>query len=70
MQQALLFRIEDVMNHCDIKHSTATKVVNTYITLKIVKQEDSKQQYHVYEYAPLMECIRKILKLFNLQNFL
>lgn len=60
MQQAPLFRIEDVMNCCDITHSTATKVVNTFIALKIVKQADSKQRYRVYEYAPLMECIRKI----------
>ncbi len=60
MHRTPFFRIEDVMNHCDITHSTATKMVNTFIALKIVKQADSKQRYRVYEYAPLMECIRKI----------
>lgn len=60
MQQTPLFRIEDVVNHCGITHSTATKMVNTFVSLKIVKQSDSKQRYRVYEYAPLMECIRKI----------
>ncbi len=60
MHQAPLFRIEDVMNRCDITHSTATKMVNTFIALKIVKQADSKQRYRVYEYAPLMECIRRM----------
>lgn len=60
MQQIPLFRIEDVMRHCDITHSTATKMVNAFISLKIVKQVDDKQRYRVYEYTPLMECIRRI----------
>ncbi len=60
MWQAPLFRIEDVMKHSDITHSTATKIVNTFISLKIVKQVDDKQRYRVFEYVPLMECIRQI----------
>lgn len=60
MQQMPLFRIEDVMNHCDITHSTAAKMVNIFIERKIVKQVDDKQRYRVFEYAPLMECIRRM----------
>ena len=60
MQQMPFFRIEDVMNHCDITHSTAVKMVNTFIKLKIVKQADNKQRYLVYEYVSLTECIKKI----------
>ena len=60
MQQMPFFRIEDVMNHCDITHSTAVKMVNTFIKLKIVKQADNKQRYRVYEYVSLTECIKKI----------
>ncbi|MCD7835608.1 MAG: hypothetical protein LUG83_02920 [Lachnospiraceae bacterium] len=60
MQQMPLFRIEDVMNHCGITHSTAAKMVNIFIGMKIVKQVDDKQRYCVYEYSPLMECIRKM----------
>lgn len=60
MQQMPFFRIEDVMNHCNITHSTAVKMVNTFIKLKIVKQADNKQRYRVYEYVSLTECIKKI----------
>lgn len=60
MQQMPLFRIEDVMNHCGITHSTAAKMVDTFIALKIMKQADDKQRYRVFEYAPLMECIRRM----------
>ena len=60
MQQMPFFRIEDVMNHCDITHSTATKMVDILVKLKIVKQVDNKQRYRVYEYVSLTECIKKI----------
>lgn len=60
MRQMPLFRIEDVMNHCGITHSIASKMVNTFIELKIVKQADDKQRYRVYEYVPLMECIGRM----------
>lgn len=60
MQQMPLFRIEDVMNHCGITHSTAAKMVNIFIGLKIVKQIDDKQRYRVFKYVPLMECIKRI----------
>ena len=51
MQRTPLFYIEDVMKHCDITHNTATKLVNTFIALKLVKQADSKQRYRIYEYV-------------------
>ena len=60
MQQMLFFRIEEVMNHCDITHNTVTKMVDTFIKLKIVKQIDNKQRYRVYKYVSLTECIKKI----------
>ena len=60
MKQMPFFRIEDVMNHCDITHSTAVKMVNIFIKLKIVKQVDNKQRYRVYECIPWAESIRKI----------
>ena len=60
MQQMPFFRIEDVMNHCDITHSTAVKMVNILIKLKIVKQADNKQRYRVYECISLTESIRRV----------
>ena len=60
MQQMPFFRIEDVMNHCNITHSTAVKMVNIFIKLKIVKQADNKQRYRVYECISLTESIRRI----------
>ena len=60
MQQMPFFRIEDVMNHCNITHSTAVKMVNTFIKLKIVKQADNKQRYRVYECISLTESIRRV----------
>ena len=59
MKQMLFFRIEDVMNHCDITHSTAVKMVNIFIKLKIVKQVDNKQRYRVYKCISLAESIRE-----------
>lgn len=60
MYQKPFFRIEELRNDCDITHSTATKMVNLFIELKLVKQVNDKQRYRVYEYIPLMECIRRI----------
>lgn len=60
MWQMPFFRIEDVMNHCNITHSTAVKMVNTFIKLKIVKQADNKQRYRVYECISLTESIRRV----------
>ena len=60
MQQMPFFRIEDVMNHCNITHSTAVKMVNIFIKLKIVKQADNKQRYRVYECISLTESIRRV----------
>ena len=60
MYQKPVFRIEEVMNDCDITHSTATKMVNLFVGLKLVKQVNDKQRYRVYEYIPLMECIERI----------
>ena len=60
MIQKPVFRIEEVMKDCDITHSTATKIVNLFVGLKLVKQVNDKQRYRVYEYVPLMECIQKI----------
>ena len=55
-----VFRIEELMNDCDITHSTATKMVNLFIELNLVSQVNHKQRYRVYEYIPLMECIQRI----------
>ena len=60
MYQKPVFRIEELMNDCDITHSTATKMVNLFIELKLVKQANDKQRYRVYEYIPLTECIQRI----------
>lgn len=60
MCKAPVFRIEDVMNDFGITHSTATKMINAFIKIKIVKQINEKQRYRVYEYVPLMESIKKI----------
>jgi len=60
MCQKPIFRIEEVMNACNITHSTATKMVNLFVELKLVKQVNDKQRYRVYEYMPLMECIKKL----------
>ena len=60
MYQKPVFRIEEVMNACNITHSTATKMVNLFVGLKLVKQVNDKQRYRVYEYMPLMECIKKL----------
>lgn len=60
MHQTPVFRIEDVMNDFDITHSTATKMINAFIKMRIVKQINEKQRYRVYEYLSLMECIKKI----------
>ena len=60
MYQKPVFRIEELMNDCDITHSTATKMVNLFIELKLVKQVNDKQRYRVYEYIPLTECIQRI----------
>ena len=60
MQQMPFFRIEDVMNHCDITHSTAVKMVNIFIKLKIVKQADNKQRYRGYKCISLAESIRRV----------
>lgn len=60
MKQMPFFRIEDVMNHCDITHSTAVKMVNIFIKLKIVKQVDNKQRYRVYKCISLAESIRRV----------
>lgn len=48
------------MNDFDITHSTATKMINAFIKMGIVKQINKKQRYRVYEYVSLMECIKKI----------
>lgn len=55
-----VFRIEELMNDCDITHSTATKMVNLFIELNLVRQVNHKQRYRVYEYIPLIECIQRI----------
>lgn len=60
MLQKPIFRIEELMNDCSITHSTATKMVNLFIELKLVKQVNNKQRYRVYEYMPLMKCIQRI----------
>ena len=60
MHQKPVFRIEEVMNDCDITHSTATKMVTLFVELKLVKQMNDKQRYRIYEYIPLMECIQRI----------
>lgn len=60
MCQKPIFRIEEVMNDCNVTHSTATKMVNLFVKLKLVKQVNDKQRYRVFEYAPLMECIQRI----------
>lgn len=60
MSQKPVFRIEELMKDCDITHSTATKMVNLFIELNLVKQVNNKQRYRVYEYIPLIECIHKI----------
>ena len=60
MHQAPVFRVEDVMHDFDITHSTATKMINAFIKMKIVKQINEKQRYRMYEYVPLMESIKKI----------
>ena len=60
MCQNPVFRIEDVMKDCNITHSTATKMVNLFIELNLVRQMNDKQRYRIYEYIPLMECIRRI----------
>lgn len=60
MFQKPVFRIEELMNDCSITHSTATKMLNLFVGLKLVKQVNDKQRYRVYEYIPLMECIQRI----------
>ena len=60
MYQKPVFRIEELMNDCDITHSTATKMVNLFFELKLVNQANDKQRYRVYEYIPLTECIQRI----------
>ena len=60
MYQKPFFRVEELKNECDITHSTATKMVNLFIALKLVKQVNDKQRYRVYEYIPLTECIQRI----------
>ena len=60
MHQTPVFRIEDVMHDFDITHSTASKMINMFIKIKIVKQINEKQRYRLYEYVPLMVSIKKI----------
>lgn len=60
MFQRPVFRIEELMNDCNITHSTATKMVNLFVGLNLVKQMNDKQRYRVYEYTPLVECIQRI----------
>lgn len=60
MSQKPFFRIEELMNDCNITHSTATKMVNLFVGLDLVKQVNEKQRYRVYEYTPLVECIQRI----------
>ena len=57
MYQKPVFRIEELMNDCDITHSTATKMVNLFIELKLVKQANDKQRYR--KYSDLLGTLKK-----------
>lgn len=58
MHQMPVFRIEDVMKDFGITHSTATKMINVFEKIGIVRQMNDKQRYRIYEYLPLIECIK------------
>ena len=60
MSQKPFFGIEELRIDCNITHSTATKMVNLFVGLDLVKQVNEKQRYRVYEYTPLVECIQRI----------